>query len=49
MIHNKGSARQQRLGKVGCAVRTTVKRKNTSGDFGRKASLANQSQGCERG
>lgn len=61
MIHNKGSARQQRLSKVGRAIRATAKCKRTPGDFWRyetlksslagadKASLANQSQGCDRG
>jgi hypothetical protein len=39
MNHKKGSARQQRLGKVGRAVRTTAKRKSTSGDFGRYEAL----------
>lgn len=39
MIHNKGSARQQRLGKDGRAVLTTAKRKNTLGNFGRYEAL----------
>lgn len=39
MIHNTGSARQQRLGKAGRAIRATAKCKRTSGDFGRYEAL----------